>query len=77
MIYYYIIFTADGIEIWVGVCDALDACSKGPVKRILLSPGEGRTVEALIKDVTAHAMRCELNELERIAVSVVVTYTVS
>ncbi|CAH0400487.1 unnamed protein product [Chilo suppressalis] len=67
-------FVVDGTEVWVEVCDAFGACSKSNVNKIVLSPGEGRTLETLLQDASAHVRRCELDLLRRVAMSALVTY---
>ncbi|XP_048486229.1 uncharacterized protein LOC105382408 [Plutella xylostella] len=67
-------YVEGGTEVWVEVCDARDACQRGPSSLVQLSPGQGRTVSALIESARGHLRRCEVMMLQRTAVAGLVTY---
>ncbi|KAI8425055.1 hypothetical protein MSG28_006923 [Choristoneura fumiferana] len=67
-------YVVDGTEVWVEVCDVLGACARSASKVVPLSPGDGATIAVLLEDTHAHIRRCELEQLQRIAVAAVTTY---
>ncbi|KAL4706361.1 hypothetical protein ACJJTC_016655 [Scirpophaga incertulas] len=71
----YLPYAESGTKVWVEVCDALGACSISRNHTIFLSPGSERTVNTLITDASAHARRCELDSLRRVALSAIITYS--
>lgn len=62
---------------WSEVCDSLGACTVSPPTLVEISPGETRTIDALIEDARALVLRCEIGWLQRLSVSTIVTYAVS
>ncbi|CAB3249121.1 unnamed protein product [Arctia plantaginis] len=63
-----------GTSIWVEVCDSLRACAFGPPRLIHLAPGDARTLDALIEDLQALVLRCEIGLLKRLVSSAIITY---
>ncbi|CAG9789298.1 unnamed protein product [Diatraea saccharalis] len=47
-------YNANGVDIWVEVCDSFGACSKSNVNKVFLNPGEGKTLDTLLEDIYAH-----------------------
>ncbi|CAB3245847.1 unnamed protein product [Arctia plantaginis] len=63
-----------GTSIWVEVCDSLRTCAFGPPSIIYLAPGDARTLDALIEDLQALVLRCEIGLLKRLVSSAIITY---